>query len=68
MPRPMTTYRSGIKTVKVQRWLTCPECQAEHMRARTFVGPLADDDAKAWAPDPRCSKHLRAAMRTEVGL
>lgn len=69
MPRPMTTYRSGIRTVTVSRWLHCPDCGQESFRSRTFEGPAGtvEADADAWSPDPRCLPHLRAAMRLEVG-
>lgn len=69
MPRPMRRYQSGIKTVTVGRWLTCPEegCGQESYRSRRFTGPLADQDAAAWQPEARCLPHLRAARRAEVG-
>lgn len=70
MPRPMTPYRSGIKTVSIGHWLECPEagCGQTTYRSRRFVGPLADQEATEWQPDPRCFPHLRMARRAEVGL
>lgn len=68
MPRPMRRYRSGIVTVTRSFWQTCPECGQESFRSRTFTGADAQANADAWAPDPRCLPHLRAAMRTAVGL
>lgn len=68
MPRPMSLYRSGIVTKTVSRWMTCPTCGAESYRSRRFEGPLAEHDAATWAPDPRCAKCLRSAMRAEAGL
>lgn len=68
MPRPMRQYQSGIRTVTVSRWLTCPVDGVESFRSRTFTGPLADDDAKAWTPDPHCSRCIRERARKTVGL
>lgn len=67
MPRPMITYRSGIETVTVSRWATCP-CGLTHREERRFTGPQARQDADAWQPDPRCSTCLRADMRQAAGL
>jgi hypothetical protein len=66
----MTRYQSGIRTVTVNRWLTCPEpdCGQQTYRSRRFTGPLADQEAAEWQPDPRCFPHLRAAARAAVGL
>lgn len=40
MPRPMTRYESGIRTVTVGRWLECPVegCQQTTYRSRRFTG------------------------------
>lgn len=64
----MRRYQSGIKTVTVNRWLTCPDCGHEAFRSRTFTGPLADQESGTWDPDPRCVPHLRAAKRTAAGV
>lgn len=70
MPRPMTRYASGIRTVTVGKWLECPVegCQQTTYRSRRFTGVLADQDAAEWQPDEMCFAHLRAARRAEVGL
>lgn len=67
MPRPMATYRSGIETVTVSRWVTCP-CGLMHREEGRFTGPLARQESEAWQPEPRCSRCLRADMRAEAGL
>lgn len=66
----MSRYQSGIQTVSVNRWLTCPVegCGQQTYLSRRFTGPLADQEAEAWSPDPRCFPHLRTARRAEVGL
>lgn len=64
----MRRYDPGIKTVTVNRWLTCPTCGNEAFRSRTFTGPLADQESGTWDPDPRCLPHLRAAMRAAAGV
>jgi hypothetical protein len=70
MPKPMRKYDPGIRTVTVNRWLTCPEpgCQQQAFRSRTFTGPLADQESGTWDPDPRCVPHLRAAKRAAAGV
>lgn len=58
----MTAYRSGIHTVRVSRWVTCPGCGKEQLREASFRSAIATAEAEAWKPQPWCRSCLRASV------
>lgn len=69
MPRPMTTYRSGIQTAHTVRHTVCPGCGACVYQRRTFQSTTAVADAEAWrAERPFCQTCVRESARKAAGL
>lgn len=69
MPRPMTTYRSGIQTAHTVRSGPCPGCGDHVVERRTFRSTTAVADAEAWrAERPWCRKCIRESARKAAGL
>jgi hypothetical protein len=48
MPRPMTVYRSGIRTLNRTRTEPCVVCGKPQTRTRTFTGVDVDEQYAAW--------------------
>lgn len=65
MPRPMTTYRSGIRKVPTTRFVTCGDCGRHTSEHARFVGIDAVEQALAWqaATPDRCSRCRIKARR-----